>query len=258
MHGDGRRPGRRRPGRSAAIALVWLATGAAPGATPPASGGPDGLVSSGTGFFVTAAGHLVTSAHVLKGCPRLAIWGSDGVRRAAHLLVTDPGLDIALLRAEGEVAGYAAAPAPDGDAPAPGSKVLALGYGVHVKAPLEFELTEGVYAGNDTLPDGTVVRVIRSTLHPGNSGGPVMNEQGALVGMVIGRFTDEPDHGLVLPTPEIESFLASQGLHLLPSASDGAPPSEVLPSISVLVQCLPTPGRKGRHPPPQPKDGAGG
>ncbi len=193
-------------------------------------------LKSGTGFFVTPNGFLVTSAHVVAGCLKVGVWGEDGARRTATIVAADSALDIALLRVAGGALHYAPAPYP-GNSPV-GEQVWALGYGVFPKEPRRSLLTKGTYLGVETIPEGHRVRIIRARLLQGESGGPVVGADGALLGMVIGRYIERPDLGIVLPTPTIEAFLAKHRLRLSPGPADGGPPpSKLLAQMSVFIQC---------------------
>jgi len=193
-------------------------------------------VKSGTGFFVAPNGFVVTSAHVIAGCKKLSIWPRDGARRTVKKIAADPELDIALLWAEGGAAHYALAPYHGNSSV--GQLVWAFGYGVNPKTPRRPSLTTGIYLGVGTIAEGHWVRVILARLRAGESGGPVVNADGALLGMVIGRYTEDPDLGVLLPTPTLESFLARHGVRLSPGPVDGGPsPQDLLAGMSVFVQC---------------------
>jgi len=202
-------------------------------------------VKSGTGFYVSLDGYAVTTSHVLAGCPRnnVSVWGRDHVQRSAKVYDDDPGWDIALLKVDIGVPFLAGRPRY-----LPG-KVFVLGYGVFPSRPLEPYFTEGTYQGrsryDDQLSAPYVLR-IRARLHPGDSGGAVIGERGGLIGMVRGRYSDEPDIGVILPSAVIEAFLSKSGLRLAgrPDAPM-LPPRDVLDAISVLVQCSPRQGDRG-------------
>ena len=57
--------------------------------------------SSGTGFFVSRDGFLVTSAHVIAGCASISAWPSDGTERPSYVIASNQRLDLALLWADG-------------------------------------------------------------------------------------------------------------------------------------------------------------
>jgi S1-C subfamily serine protease len=203
----------------------------------------NGRVKSGTGFFISRHGFLVTSAHVVSGCDRVAVWAGGIEQREARIEAADPRRDIALLSTEGEAADIAAA----SDPPHVGEATFGLGFGVVVKHPRTAMLTRGVFVGDGVTPTGDPVLVIHARVPEGASGGPVLVADGSLVGMAIGYYTDRPDLGVVVSSADIDAFLGAHGLALMrgPGIVGEAPsPRDVLLKISALVQCIPPPAIK--------------
>jgi S1-C subfamily serine protease len=197
-----------------------------------------GRVTSGSGFFVSPDGDLITSAHVVAGCPSVSVWAADGARRTSFVVGTNDALDIALLRAPGSATAFARAPYSSESAV--GATVFALGYGVSARDPRRAVSAEGVYLGAAIIPSGARVSVISAQLQHGQSGGPVIDADGALFGMVIGRYTEASNRGVVLPVPEIETFLSEHGIQLAAGSVVHDPsPRQFLKAIAVLVQCEP-------------------
>ena len=81
---------------AASVAGSMLARSAAPG-----EGAAAGRVKSGTGFFVSPDGFLVTSAHVVAGCRDVSVLDHDGTAHPGYVIASDRRLDLALLWAEG-------------------------------------------------------------------------------------------------------------------------------------------------------------
>jgi S1-C subfamily serine protease len=217
--------------------LLGLAIAVPSAAGPPAPGGPSGRVKSGTGFFVTLDGFLVTSAHVVSGCGNVSIWAHDGVERHGYLIASDAKHDVALLYAGYDAANNA--PILSRDPPHPGEEVFTLGFGVVAEEPLRPILVGGSYVGDDTATSGNRVLLIRAKLRAGNSGGALIGADGSLLGMVIGRDEARRDMGVAIPSGDIEAMLSA---HRIPLPS--APPrpgtaQALLSAISALIQCAP-------------------
>jgi S1-C subfamily serine protease len=195
-------------------------------------------VTSGSGFFISPGGMIVTGAHVVTGCTTVSVWPQDGVVRSAKVIANDPTLDIAILSAPGKAAIFVTAP--DDQEPPLGTPVFALGYGVLVKNPRHAVPAEGTYIGSATLPSGVATRVISADLQHGQSGGPVVDRNGSLFGMIVGRNSDRSGNGIVLPTPEVASFLSTHDLPLLRRSPESQEdPRTLLRAVTVLVQCRP-------------------
>jgi S1-C subfamily serine protease len=197
-----------------------------------------GRVKTGTGFFISRYGSLVTSAHVVSGCDGVAVWVGGIEPREARIVAADLRRDIALLSTEGEVADIASV----SDPPHVGDATFELGFGVIAKQPRTAMLSRGVFVGDGVTPIGDPVLVIQARVPEGGSGGPVLVADGSLIGMAIGYYTDRPDLGVVIPSADIDAFLGAHSLALVRGrAIAGAvkSPRDVLLRISALVQCVP-------------------
>lgn len=132
----------------------------------------------GSGIIWSSNGLIVTNAHVARGDEAEAeLW--DGRRLPVHVLVRDPWRDLALLRARAE--GLPAATIGDSDAVRPGEWVIAVGN------PLGFTgvLSTGVVHSSAPIRGMGRQRWIRAgvQLAPGNSGGPLANAGGEVIGI---------------------------------------------------------------------------
>ncbi len=162
-----------------------------PGSQPGGSEGDDPTpLGAGSGWIYDSAGHVVTNAHVVAGATSFAVQYEDGTQVEATLVGVDEFQDVAVLRldlAEGEtVPGVARIG--DSSAMRPGDQVVALG------SPLgEFtnSVSDGIIGGLDrSLDDAnglTLENLIQNDaeLSWGNSGGPLLNMLGEVIGMNV-------------------------------------------------------------------------
>lgn len=205
-------------------------------------------VKSGTGFFVSADGFLVTSAHVVTGCPGISLWPADGPEREGRVVALDPALDLALLATAGGVLRYAAGTRRD-HARYPGEAVSTIGFGLAPSQPRQPKVTSGTLVGDGADAAGNRILLIRAKLLEGNSGGPVIDAAGSLVGVVRGRDADRPELGAATPIEAIDWFLSRNGIAPAVGEAELNQPvnsADMLKGIAVLVQC--TPGRRGPDP----------
>jgi serine protease Do len=147
--------------------------------------GPTGdQTVSGSGFFISDNGYIITNNHVVEGTKEVSIVLSDGTNEKASIVGTDPYSDIAVLKTEGAVP--AVASLGNSDLLQPGETVIAIG------SPLgDFKntVTVGVVSATgrsiDTGQGYQVEGLIQTdaAINQGNSGGPLVNLAGEVVGI---------------------------------------------------------------------------
>lgn len=131
----------------------------------------------GSGFVVDSDGHILTNAHVVDGAGRLTAVFDDGARLTARVVGTDPMRDIALLKVEPRQRQLEVLPlvtkVREGD------EVVALGYPLN---SANMTVTKGVVSALIARKGLTYIQT-DAALNPGNSGGPLLNLRGEVVGM---------------------------------------------------------------------------
>lgn len=139
---------------------------------------------SGSGFFITDKGYILTNNHVVEGTNQVNIVLSDGTQQKAAIVGTDPYSDIAVLKTEGKVPAVAALG--NSDVLNPGESVIAIG------SPLgnfKNTVTVGVVSATgrsiDTGNGYQIEDLIQTdaAINHGNSGGPLVNLAGQVIGI---------------------------------------------------------------------------
>lgn len=172
---------------------------------------------TGTGFFVTAQGWLVTNHHVIEGATDATAKLSDGTeRKVLGLVADDPEKDIAVLQVQGD--GYPPLPLGDGGALRPGDEVAVIG------SPLGFSstLSSGIVSAirpkgadaelsehHDPRADSWGVQ-ITAAISPGSSGSPVMNRQGEVVAVAVGMIRGSQALNFGVPVDALKALLGSR------------------------------------------------
>src|SRR5579872_3850326 len=144
----------------------------------------EGSEKTGTGFLVTRTGLIATNAHVARDEESLQARFVGGVELTADVAYIDDNLDIALLKVEG--ATFPHLVLADTDTVRQGQQVLAVG---NPGQAMLFSVTKGIVSAVDELPKvgpGTWIQT-DAQLNPGNSGGPLVNMQGEVVGIATSR-----------------------------------------------------------------------
>jgi S1-C subfamily serine protease len=168
-------------------------------------------VLEGTGF-VAAPERVMSNAHVVAGAETVTV-EVDGQTYDAKVVSYDPDADISIL----DVPGLPSPPLRFADAPAKtGTDALVLGYpggGDFQATPARVRETIEL-KGPDIYKSKTVDRevyTIRGTVRQGNSGGPMINKQGEVLGVVFGAAVDDAETGFVLTTREVGNQLGRLG-----------------------------------------------
>lgn len=170
------------PGTGAAPSLPALGT-PAPEPEPPKAKVTGTLKSSGTGFYI-APTMLVTAAHVIEGCSAVAM--IDGT--PLDIMAADSSLDIAVLSGAADAGVWLKLSALE--VPKLGEAVTALGYPYYTSLDQGLTVTSGNVSALRGA-DGSSNRVmITAPVQPGNSGGPLLNKKGAVIGVVVSRIDD--------------------------------------------------------------------
>jgi S1-C subfamily serine protease len=165
-------------------------------------------VLEGTGFVI-APNRVMSNAHVVAGSDTVTV-ESSGQKYDATVVSYDPNEDISIL----DVPNLPAAPLPFADKPATtGTDAVVLGYpggGDFAATPARIRETIELN-GPDIYRTTTVNRevyTIRGTVRQGNSGGPLINRAGQVLGVVFGAAVDDTDTGFVLTANEVSRQLA--------------------------------------------------
>ena len=165
----------------------------------------DGSVSVGTGVILSEDGYIVTNNHVIEGGRQCEIYISTGFRMDAKLVGRDEETDLAVLKVEGEK--LPAAAIGSSDLMVVGDQVYAIGNPLGLE--LRGTLTDGLVSAinRDVNVDGTTMTLIQTNaaLNSGNSGGPLINAWGQVIGIntikMVSEYEDDTVEGLGFAVP---------------------------------------------------------
>lgn len=140
--------------------------------------------SQGTGFIITRQGHLLTCNHVL-GQQQEATLTVRGRRYVADVLARDEKLDVALLKLrDGKGSDFQPVSFRRGDHYAMGEDVFTIGYPMSALLGESARMSKGLLSATAGIKDDPNQVQISAEIAPGNSGGPVLDTHGQIVGVV--------------------------------------------------------------------------
>jgi S1-C subfamily serine protease len=237
--------------------------------TPQPPEEPTPQSGSGSGFFVSKMGHVITNAHVVKNCNKVTIGDNANKQVPAELINTDRSNDLALLKlstlemasAESQsliqklgivIVPLAANGLLRNEDVRLGEKVLVAGYPFGDVFSNTIKVTSGIVSATRGAGDDSGQFQLDAAVQPGNSGGPIYDSGGNIVGVVIsqldklkmakaiGSLPENVNFGIKAST--VRQFLISSGLPSKKSERTEEKSTEQLAEIAknqaLMVMCL--------------------
>ncbi len=140
------------------------------------------LTGSGTGFFISKTGNILTNNHVAGGCAEVRVPAESKV---AKLVVADEANDLAVVKMGGEAKASAVIYQPDDLKQ--GEEIVVFGYPLDGYLPASGNIAQGIVSALAGPGNNASVIQISAPVQQGNSGGPVINMTGQVVGVVVGK-----------------------------------------------------------------------
>jgi len=225
--------------------------------------------STGSGFFVSQSGLFVTSFHVIEEVDEIRIRTVNGLVHRAQVVRRDPNNDLALLRVDG--ATFRPLPIASSTEVRRGEPVFALGFPQVSLQGVEPKLTDGTISSLSGMEDDPRHFQISNPIQPGNSGGPLVLEDGRLVGVIWSSLrSKDPERvpqnvNYAIKSTLLLEFLSSQNIG--PARTAPVKPlrrtdmiANVEQSIGLVIASTSRPERRKADllPTPTPKVGASG
>ena len=212
--------------------------------------------SLGSGFVVDKAGHIVTNFHVVDGAKQVRVSFSNGASMKAAVVGTDASSDLAVLKIDASSRALTPLMLGDSDGMKVGDPVVAIGnpFG------LDRTVTAGIVSAIQraiTAPNGyTIDHIIQTdaAINHGNSGGPLLNSRGEVIGVnsqieTGGSSTGNVGVGFAIPSNTVKTVIAQLiregrvsraflGISAVPITSDLAKVFRLPVSKGLLVQSI--------------------
>ena len=164
-----------------------------------------GGAASGTAFFITKKGHLLTNNHVVKGCSlsKITYFNKE---YDAKLIATDKTLDLALLKAKVKPKSYFSF---SKDEPKKLQKIYVAGYPLGKGLSDDLKITTGIISALKGFEDNSNEIQVDAAINPGNSGGPIVNEKGELVAIAVSGLDKAQNINFGIKSSAAANFLKS-------------------------------------------------
>ena len=137
------------------------------------------IIGSGSGFFISSQGHIVSNAHVVGGCKKIKVY-ENGKEILLNILDTDTKNDVGLVKGKFKNTKYLNIKS---DGAELGEDIVAFGYPLVDTLSDSVKLTKGIVSALAGPNNNFAMIQIDAALQPGNSGGPVLNMNGLVVGI---------------------------------------------------------------------------
>ncbi len=184
------------------------------------------IIGSGSGFFVSSQGHIASNAHVIGVCRKVKVY-KDGEEIFLDILATDMVNDIGLVKGQFKNSQYLDIKV---DGAELGEDIVAFGYPLVDKLSDSVKLTKGIVSALSGPYNNIALIQIDAALQPGNSGGPVLNMSGQVVGiassglaklkMVKEQQVLPENVNFAVAAPTIANFLKANKINVSPGSSD--------------------------------------
>jgi len=181
--------------------------------SPPASKPGRGAKDSsgfGTGFVVSASGHIVTNYHVIDGCSELKGNLTGEAAMVLRVVSSDANNDLALLQPSTTATFKDFARIRDRSFHS-GDSVVAIGFPYHGLLTSDFTVTTGIVSSLSGMRNDTRFLQISAPVQPGNSGGPLFDTSGQIVGVVTGKIPGLRIAAITGDIPENINFAIKTG-----------------------------------------------
>ena len=159
----------------------------------------------GSGFIINEEGYILTNYHVIQGAQEISVTLSNDVTTTAQIVNYDENQDVAMIKITDEsVKIPATVELGDSDSLQPGEEVIAIG--TPLSTELSSTVTKGIISATSrsvAVESGVTMNLIQTdaAINAGNSGGPLVNTKGEVVGINSSKISGEAVEGIGFSIP---------------------------------------------------------
>lgn len=145
----------------------------------------EGSAAVGTGWAITSDGHFVTNAHVVDGAKKIFIGFREGNPLRAKVVTVDQRTDLAVLKIVSPDRKFVPLPLAIGKTASNGSAITVIGYPLAFTLGDDPRVTDGIVSAQSGDKKDVTRYQISAPITHGNSGGPVIDSSGAVIGIAV-------------------------------------------------------------------------
>ena len=171
--------------------------------------------SSGTGFYVSNTGHIISNHHVIDGCNTVKLT-FQGKEFAANILASDKMNDLAILKADLTPSKVYSISTEDAMLL---EDIIIAGYPLGKKVSAAIKTSKGSITALAGYGDNYSEFQTDAALNQGNSGGPIMDQKGNVVGVAVanyGKQSGVESFNFGIKSSTLKTFASANGLKFLP------------------------------------------
>jgi S1-C subfamily serine protease len=167
--------------------------------------------STGTGFAISSSGLIATNFHVIEGAKKISIKGVNNdfsISYQAIVIASDAKSDLAVLQIiDSRFTGFNTLPYIFKKNPADvGESIFVLGYPLTATMGEEVKLTNGIISSKTGYEGDISMYQISAPVQPGNSGGPLFDSQGNVIGIVSAKLTQAENVGYAIKASYLQNL----------------------------------------------------
>lgn len=191
-----------------------------------AEGGKAVVEGWGSGFFISKEGHIATNYHVVKGATKVTVHAA-GKQYEGKVIASDEFADLALVKVETAAPGVLAVKADTGAAI--GDSVFTLGFPRPDTQGMNAKYTEGTISSLTGIKDSRNHFQVSVPIQPGNSGGALVDDSGAVVGVIVATLNHQATLNSSSGLPQNVNYAIKSSLLLSLCQKSNVKPEPAMP-----------------------------
>jgi S1-C subfamily serine protease len=192
----------------------------------------------GTCFLVSQEGYLITNYHCVESSKEITVRGIEAdftTKYGATLVASDPSNDLALIKINNKNIKFNVPPySIRSFGVSQAEKVYALGFPKADAMGEEIKITEGIISAKSGVQGDISKFQISAAVNPGNSGGPLIDEDGNLIGVIYAKSTIADAAGYAIKASQLDAFLKNIENFNYPTLTNSIKKEPITKKVEIL------------------------